>query len=588
MGKKSRSIAFSISVFFILLNVLSFSIIFYLTEAQYFKMAKQNIQKSNAMAAAAMQRNFDDVLSYMNDLTLKIYSDEALNGICSAIFREEYNGNSEKENMALQAEGICYDYLYYYGFLQSIGIYLENSDKTDIQLRKTHNPQLYNTLRAYREEIQEEVISNQGVIKCFDVGKEHQIVFARTLKDFKNVLREDQIIGTVMLTISPKYLTDALANTLVTPHGYAMLENKDGIISYSTKKADKGKYLEQTLPAGSEGQSWESLSVPIEALGQNLVIVTPREDISLTIGGFIKTLFLSVGILAMLNLILVLAISRMLTMPMEHLVKQIQKIGFTSLEDEHVAAAGYSEIENIADNFNRMLERIEHLVKENYLISLSEKNARIEALQSQINPHFIFNTLDTINWKVMFLDMPEVTNMISSLGNLLRYTTYQYGRYVSVEQEIDQVRNYLYIQEIRYDHSFRTYIKVERQSEKAVIPCLIIQPLIENAVVHGLKGKQEGVLAVRIRIRGEYLEIMVLDNGQGMEDSKIREVLNENQKGTGESIGLANVNQRLCLTYSLDQGMRITSRAGRYTRVEISIPLAGQSGTIIHDPRDSG
>ena len=151
-----------------------------------------------------------------------------------------------------------------------------------------------------------------------------------------------------------------------------------------------------------------------------------------------------------------------------------------------------------------------------------------------------------------------------------------------------QVRNYLYIQEIRYDHSFRTYIKVERQSEKAVIPCLIIQPLIENAVVHGLKGKQEGVLAVRIRIRGEYLEIMVLDNGQGMEDSKIREVLNENQKGTGESIGLANVNQRLCLTYSLDQGMRITSRAGRYTRVEISIPLAGQSGTIIHDPRDSG
>ena len=164
---------------------------------------------------------------------------------------------------------------------------------------------LYNTLRAYREEIQEEVISNQGVIKCFDVGKEHQIVFARTLKDFKNVLREDQIIGTVMLTISPKYLTDALANTLVTPHGYAMLENKDGIISYSTKKADKGKYLEQTLPAGSEGQSWESLSVPIEALGQNLVIVTPREDISLTIGGFIKTLFLSVGILAMLNLILV-------------------------------------------------------------------------------------------------------------------------------------------------------------------------------------------------------------------------------------------------------------------------------------------
>lgn len=574
MRKKSRSIAFSISIYFILLNVLSFIIVFYLTETQYFKIARSNILESNAMTAAAMQRDFNDVLSYMNDLTLKIYSDKELNDICSRIYREKYDGNTGKESLAIRAESLCYDYLYYYGFIQSIGIYMEDPDKTDIQLRKSHNPQLYNTLKDYRNEIQEEVIANQGVIKCFDVGKEHQIVFARTLKDFENVMKDERIIGTVMLTLSPKYLADALDGTLVTPNSYALLENQGGTVSYSTRDGDRGKTLAEVCPKEQNGRNLEVLSEPIEALHQNLIIATPREDISLSVGGFTKTLFVSVGVLAVLNLVLVMIISRTLTRPMEYLVSQIRNIGVTSLKAEQLEARGYSEIENIAENFNRMLGRIEHLVEENYVISLSEKNARIEALQSQINPHFIFNTLDTINWKVMFLDMPEVTNMISCLGDLLRYTTYQYGRYVTVEREIAQIRNYIYIQEIRYDHSFQARIIVEEEAARAVIPCLIIQPLVENAVVHGLKGKRNGVLVVRVRIRGNYLEVMVFDNGQGMDSEKIEKVLEPDQEKSGESIGMANVNQRLCLTYSLERGMKITSRPGSYTRVDLLIPLS--------------
>ena len=199
-------------------------------------------------------------------------------------------------------------------------------------------------------------------------------------------------------------------------------------------------------------------------------------------------------------------------------------------------------------------------------------------MQSQINPHFIFNTLETINWKVMFLDVPEVSNMISYLGNILRYTTYQYGKYVSVKQEMAQIENYLYIQEIRYDHSFDTRILMDEDAGKTIIPCLLIQPLVENAVVHGLRNKKDGVLMIRARIRKDNLEITVLDNGCGMDAAIIQNILKKPDEMIGESIGLANVNQRLCLTYNLEQGLYIKSRKGHYTRMDIVIPLTQGEG----------
>lgn len=572
MKKKSKSIAFSISIFFIILNVISFGAMFYLTGEQYYKMARDDIHDRGTMVALDTQRKFDDMRFYMNDLTLKIYADTELNGICSKLYRGEYKDEAERASLSYQAESLCFDYLYYYSFIQSLGIAIEDREKTDIQLRKTMNAQMYASVKEYREEIQDEIIANQGVISCFDVGESHQIVFARTLRDYENVLKDNRVIGTVMVTLSQQYMQNVLNYALITPNSFAFFKNQEGMISYSTLKEGAKKTADELLKEAA-GNKYEMVSVPIEILNQTLVVVIPDKDIRLSFGEFSRTLTAFILIMAVLNLILVLVISKHLTRPMDTLVHQIRNIDVTRLENQQVSASGYSEIENIAENFNKMLGRIEHLVTENYKISLNEKNARIEALQSQINPHFIFNTLDTINWKVMFLNVPEVSNMISYLGDMLRYTTYQYGKYVTVEQEISQIRNYLYIQEIRYDHSFEARLLIEETAKKAVIPCLIIQPLVENAVVHGLHGKRDGVLVIRARIREGLLEIQVIDNGQGMDEKTRKEILEKKESGESGSIGLANVNQRLRLTYSMEEGLLIQSRKGYYTRVEMWIPI---------------
>lgn len=572
--KRSKSIAFSISIFFISLNVISFLLFFYLINSQYFKIAKSNILENNRIAAENINKNFDDVRFYLNDLTLKMYSDANLNDICSRIFRGEFENNAQRQSLAFEAESLCYDYLLSYNFIHSVGIFLEDSAKTDIYLIKNYSSTTYQVHRAYREQAQEQVIRNKGAIKCYDVGKEHSIIFARTIKDFKNVLKDDQITGTVMVMIRGQYIRDILKNAVTTPGSYAMLVNGDGEVTYATRDDLNGQLLSEVVKEDSDGgTSPQMLEREIESLEQRLVIVTPVQDISLSISSFKNTLIEFLIILVILNLILVLLISKKLTKPMHNFVDQIQDIGITDIARK-VDASGYSEIENIAEDFNHMLTRIQNLVNENYVISLNEKNARIEALQSQINPHFIFNTLDTINWKVMFLDMPEVTNMITCLGDMLRYTTYQYGKYVTASQEILQIKNYLYIQEIRYDHSFEAVYDVEEEALKQVIPCLIIQPLVENAVVHGLKDKKDGVLVIKLRIEENMLKIMVFDNGNGMEQQKIREVYQSTEGTIKESIGLSNVNKRICLTYSVEKGLEIKSRVGHYTRIEILIPIA--------------
>lgn len=569
MKKKTKSITFFISVFFILLNMVSFALIFYLVRDQYYKSARKNIENMSMAAAESMERNFDDVLSYMNDLTLKMYSDEELNGVCSEIYKENYEDEAARQNLIIQAEDQCYDYLYYYGFIQAINILLEDGERTDIQIRKTYNAKLYSISRQYREELQEKVIANQGVIRCYDVGDEHQIVYSRTLRDFKNVLKDDSVIGTVMVTLSPQYLLDALENMQVTPNSFALLKNSQGVVSYSVVdeyQNQEASLVKETL----EIEKAQLISMDIDSLDQELWIVIPANDIILSTGDIINTLANYFLLIVVLNLLLVGVISFLLTKPMEHLVRQIQAIGVNGSKKRQIEASGYSEIQNIAENFNQMLRRIERLAEENYAIGLSEKNARIEALQSQINPHFIFNTLDTINWKVMFLDVPEVSNMVTCLGDMLRYTTYQYGKYVTVEQELSQIRNYLYIQEIRYDHSFETYIRVDESLYGKQLPCLIIQPLVENAVIHGLHGKKNGVLVIRIKEKNGTLEIMVFDNGKGMEEEIRKSILKENKDR--ESIGLANVDQRLRLLYTGNAGLHIYGRKGYYTKIEFTIP----------------
>lgn len=568
MKKKehSKSIMFYITIFFIFINILCFIIFFAVIQVQYYKVAQRNINESNQKATEAFKQNYERIRHYMNELTLQIYADEDINKFCRKIYQKDYEGEVKRQSLISDVRNACFKYLYYYDFVQGICICMEDEAQSNIYLGSWASD-----VADWRIELQQDIIEYKGVLHCFETEKNRRIIYARTLRDYENVLKDDSVIGTVMLVLSAKDVEDSLKSIGMTENSFAILKNKDNMVVASSRTGDKNRSLEEILKA--EKQELEVFYTPIEALSQELVIVTPSSSVNISTIAFTQTIGLIIVLTVLLDSIIIFIVSKRLTRPIEKMVYQIQGIGIGKIENQHVVAQGYREIEDIADNFNLMLDRIENLVRENYLIGIKEKSARIEALQSQINPHFIFNTLETINWKIMFLDVPEVSNMISYLGNILRYTTYQYGKYVTVKQELAQIENYLYIQEIRYDHSFVSKILTQEDAEDISIPCLLIQPLVENAVIHGVKNKKNGIIVIQAKVCKDYLEIMVFDNGGGMNQETIDKILNQSEELEQESIGLTNVSQRICLTYNVKQGLYIKSKKDKYTRIDIRIPL---------------
>lgn len=576
--KKSRSIAFSISFFFILLNVISFLLLSYIINNQYNKIAVRNIQDNSTIAADTFKRNIEDMRFYMNDLTLKMYVDNGINEKCNQIVENRYRGETEKNILVTEIKESFYDYVVSYSFISGIGIFLEDSENTDIYLTRNFLPNLYQIATAYRKDIQDEVIGREGRIDCYNTGGGHGLIFARTIKDYSGVMQRERVNGTVMVLIR-----DLLQNTVQTSGGFAVLTDEEGKITYASDSRLVGMDIKGQLGTAGNGHGRRREPIVVDEeisdVHQRLLIITPMEDARLTMDTFSRTLVWSFVIIIALNLFFIWIISRLLTQPMENLVGQIQEVGVDEI-NRKVDAKGYREIENIGDNFNRMIDRIQNLINDNYLISLNEKNARIEALQSQINPHFIFNTLDTINWKTMFLDIPDVTRMITCLGDMLRYTTYQYGKDVTVKQEVGQIENYIYIQKIRYDYSFTESMEIDENTLAVNIPCLIIQPLVENAIVHGLKNREEnGELRIQIHKSEGFLHISVRDNGIGMDAETITKVYQDSEDEIKESIGLNNVNKRLCLIYGLDQGMEIVSEVGAFTEIAMCIPLRNEQDT---------
>jgi two-component system sensor histidine kinase YesM len=206
-----------------------------------------------------------------------------------------------------------------------------------------------------------------------------------------------------------------------------------------------------------------------------------------------------------------------------------------------------------------------------------QKEAEIRAIEAQINPHFLYNTLDCINWMAIEKEEYEISKMLKSLGQILRYSINQSNKIVSFSQEIQWLKQYLYLQESRFDNSFKTEIKFEEEVLEFKIHKLMLQPLIENSIIHGFEGYTSGgVLEVSIEIKEADIVIFIKDNGKGMDSEKVKYInsLVSEAKiiNKGEHIGIENVISRLRIYYGDYYKFNIESEIGRGTSICIRIP----------------
>lgn len=236
-----------------------------------------------------------------------------------------------------------------------------------------------------------------------------------------------------------------------------------------------------------------------------------------------------------------------------------------------------NELGQIGENFNQMVDRVKTLIEEVEEISKKKNQAEIKALESQINPHFLYNTLDAINWMAVRNNEFEISKMISNLGAILRYSTNQSNEQIDIVDVEEWLKSYVSLYQLRYGHSFDFKIYVENEVRHIKIYKLLIQPIVENAIIHGLKDMQGGMLCVDIGLAEQpgRIHVIVEDNGAGMDKEKV-DFYNQKDRewSHSERIGLANVFERIQLYYGENGDWHISSMEGLGTIIELILPIS--------------
>ena len=284
---------------------------------------------------------------------------------------------------------------------------------------------------------------------------------------------------------------------------------------------------------------------------------------------------LGMGLLLLLVIILSYYIPRSITMPITRISRVTNQVAKGNLSVRAAAESG-AEARMLSDSLNAMIDKINELLDQVTTEQIRLRKAEFELLQAQINPHFLYNTLDTIVWLAEAGDQKRVVSMVDNLSDFFRTSLNQGKDIISIREELAHVRSYLEIQQVRYQDILRYEITVPEDLYEYKIPKITIQPLVENALYHGIKNKRgQGTITITGERSENGFVLYVRDNGIGMTQERLNEVRAGIQKlsYTGKEIyGLYNVNERIRLNFGETYGISIESTYGEGTCVSISLP----------------
>lgn len=311
--------------------------------------------------------------------------------------------------------------------------------------------------------------------------------------------------------------------------------------------------------------------------GWSLCSMVSSRELTKDIDNLIYSIFIIWIFMLIISIILCTMFSHSISNPIKRLITAINSIEDGNLDVFcEVNPKEKDEIAVLAHSFNSMVEEIKFLMNRIYQEEKEKHSAELKVLQSQINPHFLYNTLDNLQWKAYDYDAIEIADMIEALSNFFRISLSNGQEFIPLSQEIKHVENYLFIQQKRYEDILNFNIEFDESLSNISILKLIIQPIVENAIYHGIKANlSPGYVNINVSSINNFIYISVSDDGVGM-DNKTLADLNKslNDKNENFGYGLYNVNQRIKLVYGETSSVAIESTINKGTTVIIKIPLA--------------
>ncbi|CAH1216698.1 hypothetical protein PAECIP111891_04446 [Paenibacillus allorhizoplanae] len=421
----------------------------------------------------------------------------------------------------------------------------------------------------------------------------------------------DSVSGYLSLDVEAKTLENIVAGISLNKDQSVFIVAPDGSIVFHSDKSLLGTKLEsksvlQVIEANKEGVSpivendtqQYVVYTTVDATGWKLVAEVPKKGInsraaSLNQFSSVATLTGVTILFLILVFILLAFIVRGMNRRVQTVIKAIKREGVAGLEERSVSSDGdFNLLEKSVDH---LIHRVKDLMEETYRSKVQEREAQLRALQAQINPHFLYNTLDTINWIAIGHKAHDISQMIDGLARYFRLSLNKGKDVVTVTDELELAKVYLEIQQTRFPKSFEFVFeligkdesdetpKVGLTLESYLIPKLTLQPIVENALLHGIrksKGKT-GKITIRASIEGDDLLLSVTDDGIGMDPDFAQTLLTEPRPamrtdGSGSSYGLYNVNERIRLFSGESYGLSIQSQLGEGTTITARFQLQRQ------------
>ena len=367
--------------------------------------------------------------------------------------------------------------------------------------------------------------------------------------------------------------------------GYVYLIGRDGEIIYHPRQnlifsniIQENNQTASTYDEGVHNEEFqgEQRVVVVKTVGYTgwkIVSVVSKEslfsDLNQTRMMALLNLVLAIFLMIFVNQYVAVRI----TDPLKKLEKSIQ--GIEMKQQPVVYIGGSPEIQHLGLTIRFMVEELQELTDKMVKEQEEKRKNELDALQSQINPHFLYNTLDSIMWMIESERYEDAVSMVQALGRLLRISLSRGKNVISVGDELQHARSYLAIQKYRYKNKFTSYFEVEPDIEQYKTIKLVIQPLIENAIYYGMEYMDgEGEIHIRAYTREQDLYLEIADNGPGMPEEQVEHLLTGGEKARqkGSGIGLKNVNQRIQLYFGTQYGLEIESEPDEGTVVRIHIP----------------
>ena len=581
MIKKFKSIQ---SVIFAVLSVLLLGAVIIITVISL-SYTRQSVFENSSLYTQTiiqqMNQNIDSYIDYMENTSYLVSSNEdvqkylfgdtadpeARDRILSQ-FETILDSRSDILNLGIIAENGR--------MLINNGQHLTNQD-LDI-----HSQEWYTNALEGRESV---YLTSSHVQHIISGERPWVITLSRGIRN-KEMGTGQEKEGVFFIDLNYSAISELCDQSMVGNQGYAFIVDADGNIVYHPQQQQlynelQTENIDLVMNAGSDIVTWG------DGINKKMYSISRSEKTGWTVVDCVRVEELlrrsneaqSIYVLVAMGLMAVALffsrfVAKSITLPIQRLCDSMERVQEGDFSVSDIVVDSENEIGSLTKSFNVMTQRIHELMAQNIREQEAKRKSELKALQSQINPHFLYNTLDSIIWMTEGKKNEEVVLMTASLARLLRQSISNEDELVSIGQEIEYARGYLTIQKMRYKDKLEFRIEVEPSILNIRLIKLVLQPVIENAIYHGLKYKESrGLLLVKGFMKNGNAVLQVIDDGVGMDQETLDHIYERHKVDYhSNGVGIYNVQKRLQLYYGNEYGIVYESKPGEGTTATITIP----------------